>query len=278
MRFFKPSSLPELFLTMENFEGEKYFLAGGTDLNIQKKKNLLQDRPVFYINHLTELKGIRELHEDILIGSLTSFREILDSQLLNRKLPFLQNSLAYFASPLLQTMATVGGNIANASPTADILPLLLVLDARVKLLSKSKFRELPISEFYLGYKQTILKSNEIIGGIIIPKTAETGFQTYYRKVGSRKALTIAKLAFAGLKKTEQNNIKIVKIAVGALNEFPRRLRKLEELITGKYTEDLKSDELRKILESEITPITDLRSDSDYRFEVTLNLLLEFLEE
>jgi len=221
MKFYKPKSLLELFEISEKIEGKKYFLAGGTDINVQIKNGLIKDESIIFLNHLTELKGILQSDNHIIIGALTSFSEILDSEYLKSKLPFFQNSLQNFASPLIQSSATIGGNIANGSPTADIVPLLLVLDAKLKLFSKSKLREIPISEFYTGYKKFILKRNEIIGAVLIPENAETGYETFYKKIGSRKALTIAKLAIAGLKKISNNKIEEIKLAVGSLNEYTK---------------------------------------------------------
>ncbi len=276
MKFYKPKSLLELFEISEKIERKKYFLAGGTDINIQIKNGIIKDESIIFLNHLSELKGILKSNNHIIIGALTNIREILESKLLKDKLPFFQNSLLQFASPLIQTTATIGGNIANGSPTADVVPLLLVLDAKLKLFSKSKLREVPISEFYTGYKKFILKRNEIIGAVLIPENAETGYETFYQKVGSRKALYIAKLAIAGLKKISNNIIEDIKLAVGSLNEYPRRLYKVEEYLKDKPVNEIDFSELENQLKKEITPITDLRSDKGYRYQVCVNLIRTFL--
>ncbi len=278
MKFYKPKSLLELFEISEKIEGKKYFLAGGTDINIQIKNYTIHDETIIFLNHLTELKGILQSDNHIIIGALTSFSEILESGLLKNKLPFFQDSLNNFASPLIQTTATIGGNIANGSPTADVIPLLLVLDAKLKLFSKSKLREVPISEFYLGYKKFVLKRNEIIGAVLISENAEQNYKTFYKKVGSRKTLTIAKIALAGLKIIENNLFKEIKLAVGSLNEFPRRLYKLEDYLKDKSVNEIDFAELENQLKQEITPITDLRSDKEYRYQVCVNLIRTFLNQ
>ncbi|MDY6915572.1 MAG: FAD binding domain-containing protein [Candidatus Cloacimonadota bacterium] len=270
MNFYKPKNLIELFEISEKIKGKKYFLAGGTDINVQIKNKIITNEPIIYINELEELKGIRETEEDLILGALLSYKELLDSDLIEKHLPFLKNSLCNFASPILQTMATIGGNIANGSPTADIIPLLLVLDANIILMAKSKIRYLLLNDFFIGYKKFNMKKNEIIGGVQIAKNAEKGYKTYYRKVGSRKALTIAKVALAGLKKNNE-----FKIAVGSLNEYPRRLHKIEDYLNVTTSPD--SVKIEELLQQEITPISDMRSDKDYRFQVCLNLLLNFIE-
>jgi len=276
MEFYKPTSLPDLFEKARKIEGKKYFLAGGTDINIQIKNGMIKDEPIIYINHLNELRGITEVDDDIIIGSLSNFKELLESDIIKQHLPFLQRSLHAFASPLLQAMATLGGNLANGSPTADITPLLLVLDAKLKLMSKSKMRSIPVAEFFTGYKQFNLKQNEIIGAIVISKKAEKGYEAFHKKVGSRSSLTIAKVGLAGLKRVEKGVIKEIKLSAGSLNEYARRLPKLEVFLTGKEINRIDFAEMEKVLQQEITPISDLRSDKGYRYQVTVNLLKDFL--
>ncbi|KQC06220.1 MAG: hypothetical protein APR54_07530 [Candidatus Cloacimonas sp. SDB] len=277
MKFYKPTSLPDLFRIVNDIEGKKYYLAGGTDINVQIKKDMIKDEPVIFINHLNELRGIFEVEDKIIIGCLTSFKDLLESILIKKHLPYLQKSLNAFASPLLQAMASLGGNLANGSPTADLTPPLLVLDAKLKILSRSKMRIIPLAEFYRGYKQFNLKHNELIGAIIISKQAEAGYDCFHRKIGSRKALTIAKIGLAGLKKAENGIIKDIKLAAGSLNEYPRRLIKLEEYLVGKSIDSLNFTDIEEILQKEITPISDLRSDKEYRWQVTVNLLETFLK-
>jgi len=195
--------------------------------------------------------------------------------LIQNYLPSLPTALDYFASPLLQTSATIGGNIANGSPTADVMPLLLVLDARLELLSAAGSRKVVVSEFYTGYKKNIMQSDEIISKIIISKNAEKDWRFFYEKVGARKTLTIAKVALAGLKKVEDGKITGIKLAVGSLNEYARRLPKMENYLLGKTLLEIDADEIDEILKQEITPITDLRSDQEYRFRVCANLLKKF---
>jgi CO/xanthine dehydrogenase FAD-binding subunit len=213
-----------------------------------------------------------------LIGSTTSFSEIINSRIIKKHLPLIHSSLQNFASPLLQTSATIGGNIANASPTADVIPILLVLDAKLMLGSKDNTREVFLKDFFTGYKKTVMKSNELITKIIISKNAESKYQTFYSKVGSRNSLTIAKVAVSSMKRVEHEKITDIKIAVGSLNEYPRRLYKVEEYIIGKSITDIDYEKVEEFLNMEITPISDLRSDKEYRYHVCVNLIRTFLNE
>jgi len=276
MKFYKPENLNNLFDMLAAGSARKYLLAGGTDINVQIKNGLIKDGEIIYINHLDELSGIKVCNDDIEIGAATTFFDILHSDLIGTHLPFLQASLDFFASPLLQTSATIGGNIANGSPTADVMPLLLVLDAELELISKTNTRKVAVSDFFFGYKRSVIKSEEIISKIIINKDSEKDYQHFYEKVGARKTLTIAKVALAGLKKKASGKIAEVKLAVGSLNEFARRLPKVEKFIMNKSITEIDYIKLEEILSEEITPITDLRSDKEYRYHVCANLIRTFL--
>ena len=276
MKFVKPKDVQNLLENLEEDKGKKYFLAGGTDLNVQIKNGIIRDANIIYINHLSELCGISEENNIILIGATTSIMDILDSDLIKRHLPYFQRSLESFASPLLQNTATIGGNIANGSPTADVIPLLLVLDAKVELSSKSQSRLIYIKDFFIGYKQNIMKSNEIITHIIINKDSEKDFLTFYEKVGARRTLTISKVTLAGMKKVTRQRISQIRLAVGSLNEFPRRLFKVEDYITDKTLTEIDFSNVENLLGKEITSITDLRSDKEYRYHVCVNLIRSFL--
>ncbi len=276
MEFQKPDNLNDLLNIIDSTQKKYLFLAGGSDINIDSRKNQLENEEILFINHLAGLKGIKETEKYISIGSATTFLDILDSPLIEKYFPFFQDSLKKFASHLIQGIATLGGNIANGSPTADSIPLLLVLDAELELISKKRSRIIELKDFFTGYKKNILSRNEIIKRILIPKNAEFSEDTFYKKISSRNSLAIAKLSLAGLKKIENGIIKKIKIATGALNEYPRRLNRLESYLIYKEIKEIRIEFLKKNLKKEITPITDLRSDEDYRFKVCLNLINNFL--
>ncbi len=279
MKFYKPDNLNELLRYIENINHKYFLLAGGTDINVQIKNGMINNEEIVYINHLENLRKIKENDDELLLGTLVTFTEILNSDLISKSFPFLQESLKNFASPLLQNMATIGGNIANGSPTADVLPILLVLEAKLELVSLNSSRIVELKDYFTGYKKTLLNPDEIIKNIILPKNKYPSFTNkLYKKVGARNALTIAKAAIACLIKTNNNMIEDVVISAGSLNEFARRLYKLENYLIGKKITLLNYTEIKTILKEEITPISDIRSDKEYRFQVFYNLLENFLKD
>ena len=277
MKFIKPKDIENLYDTLEDM-GNQYLLAGGTDINVQINNGTIRKPNIIYINHIQELSGIEEDNDSILIGATTSFKDIIESMIIKKYIPFIHNSLQNFASPLIQTSATIGGNIANGSPTADVIPILLALDAKLMICSKSDSHEIFLKDFFTGYKQNVINNNELITKIIISKKAEYKYQTFYEKVGSRNSLAIAKVAVAGVKKVTKEKITDIKIAVGSLNEYPRRLFKVEEYVIGKTLTEIDFEKVEELLSVEITPISDLRSDKEYRYHVCVNLIRTFLNE
>ena len=272
MNFTKPKDLKELLQIIAGKPTQKrYLLAGGTDINVQIKHGMIKDADIIYINGIDELKGIKKENGNIIIGALTTFDDII-----NAKLPFLSEVLMNFASPIIQTIATIGGNIANASPTNDVSPPLLVLDASLVLASATGQRVVPLKDFYQGYKVMDLKENEIIHSVILPEADLSNCSTLYQKVGARKTLTIAKAAIAGIKQITDGKFTTIKLAVGSLNEYPRRLHLCEQYLKGLAIADIDYAKLKDTLQTEITPISDLRSDEDYRFAVCWNLIEGFV--
>ncbi len=273
-----PKNIEELKAALRDIPENTFFLAGGTDLNVQIRKSIIEPSEIIYINRIPEMREIAMQGDNIAIGATITFMELLESALIEEHFPLLQTALKDFASPLLQSTATLGGNIANGSPTADVMPLLLVLDAKLELLSPEEIRTVEIRDFYHGYKKNLLKSGEIIYRILIDKNAQNGRRCFYKKVASRKSLTISKASIAILSGWDSNRIQSIKISAGSLNEYARRLPETESLLTGKSRSEIFLEDLRDTLSKEITPITDLRSDSEYRFEVFFNLLIRHIED
>ncbi len=272
MNFYKPDTLTETLKLLSELPDKKLLLAGGSDINIllRQKKNTTET--VIFINHISELHGIDILNDKLIIGATTTISEISHSLLIRKHCPFLAASLADFASPPIANVATLAGNIANSSPTADTVPLLLVLDAEVVLKSLNSTRNIPLTEYYTGYKKTVLCDDEMIVVLEIPLLPISDYQSHYIKIGSRTALTIAKLSLAYIKYLD-----VYKIAAGSLSEYPRRLRHVEKYLSDNPL--TQNDEaLLKALQIDVTPITDFRSDKEYRLQVCFNYLRKFIND
>jgi CO/xanthine dehydrogenase FAD-binding subunit len=262
-----PATLPDALSLME--QGWKPF-AGGTDLMVLLEAGKLQHTRLAGLWKLKELRGIHRQADWVEVGSLTTYTEVRNSQLLAEEFPLLGQAAAETGGIATQNRGTLGGNIANASPAADSCPVLLVYDAELELISTSGPRRLPYADFHTGYKQMRLNPGEIIRSIHLPRN-KMGWRHHFRKVGTRRAQAISKVCLAAAAKTTNGRIEDIRIAYGAVAPFPLRCHATEEVLRGASLDS------HPTLPEEITPIDDARSTARYRRRVAQNLLVSFLE-
>ena len=275
MKNLTPKSLQEALVLLN--EGNYKILAGGTDLMIQRRSwsNMLPnfDKDTLLIFNLAELKYVKAEDDCLHIGSATTLEELKYHELTPE---LLKQATEIMASPAIRNMATLGGNIGNASPAGDSLPNLYILNAMVVLESIERTRELPIEELILGPGKTALQKNEIIKEIKIPLNGFTNVS--FDKVGGRKADAISKISFAGAAKVKNNIVQDFRVAFGAVGPTVVRVKKLENKIIGLPLDEFKQnvqDTLNEYSEF-IRPINDQRSNKEYRKTVSLNLLKSFI--
>ena len=255
-----------------------YIMAGGTDLMVVKhqRSGLLPnfDKDVCYIANLEELQYIVEDEEGIHIGAGTKYSDIEENILVP---DLLKQIIHEIASPNIRNMATLAGNVGNASPAGDSLVGLYLLDAKLELVSVQGYRLVPIQEFILGVKKISKKENELIKEIFIPHHDD--LNTYWKKVGSRAAESISKITFAGGYEIEDGRIKDLRMAFGSVGITVIRRPEIEKKYIGMTVEELHSheDELVKEMSKFVTPITDQRSTKEYRFKVAMNILRDFIK-
>lgn len=277
-QYFVPKTLKEALKILN--ESECYIFAGGTDLMVQKHRSsgVLPhfDKDVLFIMQLKELDYIKSDEEQNLrIGASTTYSELLASPLVPE---IFKKVIKEIASPAIRNMATLVGNIANASPAGDSLLPLNLFDARVVLTSIEGNREVPIYDFIQGVRKIDRRDNEIITEVIIPKLDNLNF--YYRKVGSRKAETITKVSFLGGYRSEGGIIKELRICFGSVSIKVIRNKYIEKKYVNRSVNELRAriDDLMLEYNHEILPITDQRSTKEYRKKVAFNLLKDFIKK
>jgi len=251
--------------------------AGGTDLMVLLEAGELPIGRFLNLWHLPELKGIVETPEHITLGSLTTFAEVRQNATLQREYSLLCQAASETGAIAIQNRATVGGNIANASPAADSPPALLAYDAELELLSASGHRWLPYHGFHTSYKQTQLQPGELIARIRLPRSPGLWKQNY-RKVGTRKAQAISKVCFAARMRMEGETIADLRIAFGSVAPVPLRCFETESVLRGQRVSATTVKAARETLSRELSPIDDFRSTEVYRRTVAGNLLENFLAE
>lgn len=251
-------------------------IAGGTDLMVLFNAGRLPFKRLINIREIPELRKIEVLNRHVLIGAAITYSEIRNNPVLESEFPLLCQAASWTGSTANQNRGTLGGNIANASPAADSAPMLLVYDAELELTSLRGARWLPYSEFHLGYKTMQMESDELITRIRLPRRSQDLVQ-YARKVGARKAQAISKICFAASCQRNGDALHHLRIAVGSMAPTPLRCFRTEGVLADRPLTTSLIAEAKEMLGREISPITDIRSTSQYRTQVAINLLGDFLE-
>jgi CO/xanthine dehydrogenase FAD-binding subunit len=237
--------------------------AGCTDLMVRGPEALHRMDRVIDLLGVPELRGIREVDGGLEIGATTSFSEIRSSAAVRAAFPILAAAAALVGGWQIQNRATLGGNMANASPAGDSLPVLLALDAVVVAAGAGGSREIPYADFHTGYRKTALRPGEIVARVRLPYLPEGGFQAF-RKVGTREAQSISKVVVALTGRIEDGRIAEPRLAAGSVAATPVRLRAAEEALRGAAPGAAAADLAAHAAAREITPIDDVRSTADYR--------------
>lgn len=251
-------------------------LAGGTDLMVQLAADALRHHHFLSIWGIGELRAIDVQPDRIGIGALATFTDLQRHPLVCAELPLLVAAAREIGGVANQNRATIGGNIANASPAADSAPALLVYDAEVEVASLRARRRVPYAAFHLGYKQLDLAADELITRVWLPRSRDAAAQSY-RKVGARRAQAISKVCFAASAATFERRIRDVRLAFGSVAPTVLRARRTEQLLEDAELTPSVIDLAAATLAAELAPIDDIRSTARYRALVAQNLLREFLQ-
>src|SRR5919202_1137251 len=211
-----PRTLDDALALLRDEPGAWRPFAGGTDLMVLLEAGKLEHRRFFSVRHLPELRGIEESDGHVTLGALTTYTEVRRSPVLSREFPMLCQAAAETGGVAIQNRGTLGGNIANASPAADSPPALLAYGAEVELVSAVGSRRVDYSEFHTGYKQTVMRADELIARVRLPRPPGRA-RHFYRKVGTRRAQAISKVCFAGLAEVGGGGaVGEVRIALGSV--------------------------------------------------------------
>ncbi len=251
-------------------------LAGGTDVYVYLNAGQLPARSYLDLTPLAELHGIRTARDGVTIGALSTFREIGRHAAVRRRFPSLVAAAAEVGAWQIQARATIAGNIANASPAGDSLPVLLAHDAAVCVQSVRGTREVAFDRLFRGYRELALEPDELITAVRLRFPSPRAIP-FFRKVGTRRAQSISKVVFCGLLVREASGaIQDARLAFGSVAPVPVRARHAERTLIGASPGVEAAARARAALARDITPIDDIRSDRDYRMAVAGNLVEQLL--
>ncbi len=242
--------------------GERTPIAGATDLYVALNFGTLVPRRFVDIWALDELRGISMRGDVLVIGALATYTSLMRSPLVAERVPMLALASGQVGGVQIQNRGTLGGNIANASPAGDSLPVLAAVDAAIVLRSARVERRVGINEFYTGYRTSVMTPDELIVAVEI---APVEGKQWFRKVGTRAAQAISKIVVAGVRGAAP------RIAFGSVAPTVVRVPETERALTAGAS----IDDAMAILVKEIKPIDDIRSTAEYRLRVSANLLRKF---
>jgi len=252
-------------------------LAGGTDLLVMIQENLISPGELLDISGIEELKGIEEDEGRIRLGALVTHGRIAESSLLREKALPLVESCTEVGSPQIRNLGTIGGNLVMASPSGDSIPAFYVLGAEVILASKEGERSIPIEDFLIGVKKSVIRPDELLVAVTFPgmRADDRGF---FKKLGQRKALAISKVSISAIVSLRDRVVTSVRIALGAVATTVIRTPRTESFLVGQALTPEVISEASRICSEESRAITDIRSTASYRDEMAGVLLARGLEE
>ncbi len=259
--YFSPTTLAEAVQIMADHPDSRP-LAGGTDLLIRMKRKQWTPRAVVNLKRIPGLRNI-SINRELRLGALVTLNDLIQSPVIREYFPVLAYTASKMAGWQVRNLATVGGNLCNASPAADMAPPLIALDARAVIASTQGERVLPLDEFFAGVGMSALGPGEILTGLLVPRL-ERPTQASYLKLEHRAAMDIS---IVGVGVCVQNNADHVRIVLGAVAPTPMRARQAEALLCGGPLTPKRITEAARMAAAEARPIDDVRGSAWYRREM-----------
>ena len=261
----QPKTIDEALSLLDKYNGDAKLLAGGTDLLPKMKR-----REITSPTYVIDLKGIPVLdyidydeEKGLSLGALTTIHAIETSPVVQHKCNILAQAAYTMASPQVRNRATLAGNICNAVPSADSVPPLLVLEAKLKVMSQKGERILPIEDFFTGPNETVLTDTELLTGIQIPPLPSNGVGIYL-KLSPKGSMDFDTVSDTALVMSEDGLCKDMRIALGAVAPTPIRAKKAEGILRGQRFSDDLIESTAQTAAEESQPIDDHRASADYR--------------
>ncbi len=270
-----PRTLCELWRHWQDEPGAAIY-AGGTDLLVQMRNAAVHPPALICLERIAELRGIETEGDGIRIGACATHAQLLESALVQQRLPILAQALAVLGSPPIRNMGTIGGNICTASPAGDTLPPLYALDAEVELCRRDGVKHMALQDFIVSPGQTRIDKGEVLTAIWVPKAEGYNLQ-HYEKAGQRQALAVSIASLAALLRLSAAGlVEKVRLAWGSVGPTIVTCPAAEEALVGKRLTLETLQQAAALVRQSVTPISDVRADAAYRRALAGNLLLRLL--
>ena len=275
--YFKPDNLEQVHELIMSSPIPAKVSAGCTDIAIQLSQKESPPTRLISLKNIPVLSGIREFEDgNIFIGAAVSHADIAISPLLLRLFPALARASGLVAAPSIRNMATIGGNICTASPSADTAPPLLAYGAKAIIWTSAAEKIIPVEKMFAGPSASILKPDEVLKGFVL--TPQKGLVADFEKLGIRKAMEIALVNVSiAIRLNDDNVCKKIRIALGAVAPTPMRAKKAEAKITDRKISRSLITQCAETAMNEIAPITDIRASAGYRKKMVGALVEKMLQ-
>ena len=266
VRFRSPENLDEA-LAMRRRDPEAVVLAGGTDLWPHWISGGPAPGMVISLHRLSQLRRIETEDDFLRVGAACTHTDLVRDETVRRLCPALSEAVATVGATQIQNRGTIGGNVVNASPAADLPPVLVAVEALLELTSSNGVRQVAIDSFYRGYRDIDLRPDELLTAVLIPPLPR-GAREHFRKVGTRRAQAISKVAGAcRLELNQDGAISRVGLAFGSVGPTVIRARDLERWLEGRRPDLPTAEQAAEKVKEAVTPMDDLRSTAEYRAHV-----------
>ncbi|MBK8979516.1 MAG: FAD binding domain-containing protein [Planctomycetes bacterium] len=275
MRVISARSLDEALAALRDATAASRVLAGGTDLMVELAAGRTSPDLVVDVGAVPELRGIRPVDDGLWLGAGTTCTELLHSAAVTAHADLLAIAAREVGAAQIQNRATIGGNLGTASPAADLVPVLFALGAQVALRSATGARVLPVEDFVTGYRATARRPDELIEGIVVPPRPARELRAF-RKVGTRRAQSIAKLVVALAIAADGGVVTAARIAAGAVADRTVRLTTLERALFEGLPPGGLADAVAASVAADTAPCDDVRSTARYRSTVLARVLVRLL--
>jgi CO/xanthine dehydrogenase FAD-binding subunit len=272
---YEPESLDEALKILDQTEAVP--ISGGTNMVVDLRSGRHSPPAIMDIHGLQELRGILEINGLVVVGGGVTIAELEKSPIITKHAHILWEAARSFANPLIRNRATIGGNLADASPAADTATPLLALGASLVLSNAGGSRVVPLDEFFVHVRKTTLQPNELITSLSwqIPPAASVGV---YYKLGLRKADAISVVSLAVVLEADGDAIGRVRIALGSVAPKPIRVKTAEDVLKDRKLDDELIKKAARLAAETVFPITDVRASASYRYEMVETLTSRLLRQ
>ncbi len=276
VEYLRPKSFKEIFGVVEKTKGRVKYIAGCTNIIPDMRVEVLSPKLLIDLSSLKGLSYIKEGIDTVSIGALTTISELVASEIIHREAPILTSAAHQLGNTLIRNRATVGGNLADASPAADMAPPLLALEALIHTKGGQKGeRTISLDKFFLGPNKTVLEKGEILTKITFAKQKNSTKGSYI-KLGLRNSTAISIVSIAVMLELKKNVCQKARVALGAVAPTPVRAYGVEKNLEGGVIDHGAVQENSILIGKEISPISDVRASAEYRHLVTSVLLRRIL--